>query len=137
NSFVAAAPLSHESDFINIAPCCSVSPSEAHPSHHGLLFIIFSYSDISTFCERICKRVEPWPIRRQFLVHVSLAENVRLCEGFRTTANGDSGVGTGAVVGKPPREGTREEVRYGRRRALWRFDRGAAGGRTRQGARIF
>ena len=28
-------------------------------------------------------------------------------------------------------------MKYGRRRALWRFDRGAAGGRTGQGARIF
>jgi hypothetical protein len=40
--------------------------------------------------------------KRQFLVKVSLAEKVRFCEGFRTTAHRDSGAGTGAVVRKPP-----------------------------------
>ena len=60
----------------------------------------------------------------------------RLCEGFRTTAHcGSAGRHRGRRP-KASREGTRGELRYGMCRALWRFDRGAAGGRSRHGARI-
>jgi xanthine dehydrogenase YagR molybdenum-binding subunit len=61
--------------------------------------------------------------------------NVGFCEGFRTSAHCDSAERHRGRRPKASREGTRGELRYGMCRALWRFDRGAAGGRSRQGAR--
>jgi hypothetical protein len=74
---------------------------------------------------------------RPFSVAQLRIRNGSSCEGFRTTAHfGSAGRHRGRRP-KASREGTRGELRYGMCRALWRFDRGAAGGRSRHGREDF